>query len=100
MGGATAKRALLPLLLGVTIAILAGGCGGGGGNGSSNASQQSFSSYETQMQDLGHTLGAAIIAAGNGNISAAPAKIARNLRRVQVQLRAAAVKLAKITPPA
>ena len=100
MGGARAKRAVLaPLLLAATVAFFAAGCGGGGG-GSRGDSQQSFSSYELQMQNLGHTLGAAIISAGNANISATPARIARNLRHVQVLLRAAATKLEQITPPA
>jgi hypothetical protein len=100
MGGASAKRALVVLLLGATAAILIAGCSGGSGGGSNNAAEQSFSTYETSMQALGRTLGAAITASGNANISATPAAIARNLRRVQVELRTAAVKLEKITPPA
>jgi hypothetical protein len=83
------------LLAAATLAVVAAGCGGG----SKNTSTQAFSDYETQMQQLGATLGAAIASAGGKNISAGPALIEHNLRHVQVLLRSAALKLEKITPP-
>jgi hypothetical protein len=83
------------LLAAGCLAVVAAGCGGGSGNGST----QPFSDYETQMQQLGATLGAAIATAGGKNISAGPAQIEHNLRHVQVLLRTAADRLARITPP-
>jgi hypothetical protein len=87
------------LLLAATLALLAAGCGGGGASNSASSPSQSFSSYETAMQQLGQSLGSAIRTAGNANINASAGTIADNLTKVQRLLRGAAVKLEKITPP-
>jgi len=95
----------VPLVAALVLAAGAAGCGGGGGgsgggvDNSSSAGQGSFSNYETAMQALGRRLSQVILSSGNANISASPARIVRNLRRVQAELRATAAKLAKITPP-
>jgi hypothetical protein len=82
------------------LAAGAAGCGGGGGNGGDAGGSQSFSNYELAMQALGRHLGAVIVASGNQNISASPARIVKNLRHVQAELRTTAVKLEQIKPPA
>jgi hypothetical protein len=51
------------------------------------------------MQSLGHSLGSALRTAGTANRNASKAKVVSNLRKSQSELRAAAVKLEKITPP-
>jgi hypothetical protein len=89
------------LLLAAALAFLAAGCGGGGGSsGGSSSNSKPFSTYETSMQALGARLSQSIRLSGLANRNASKAKVATNLRHVQVELRAAATELAKITPPA
>jgi hypothetical protein len=92
------KRAVAVLLLGAAIAVVAAGCGGG--SKKTTTSDTAFTPYETSMQKLGASLYSTLVNFGTANRTATgPAIVIRNLRGEQVQLRAAAAKLAKITPP-
>jgi hypothetical protein len=97
------RRGLLSvLLLGTVLAVVGAGCGGGGSKTSTpEASAPSgFSTYETQMQQLGSTLGRSLMRLGTANRDATTAQIVANVHRAQADLRAAAVQLNAITPPA
>jgi hypothetical protein len=93
------------LLVGTALALLGAGCGGGGSKSTSSspaagAAQNGFSAYEVKMQQLGQTLGRALLDLGSANKTATPAVVVKDLRKAQVQLRSAADKLTAITPPA
>jgi hypothetical protein len=95
-----ARRGLVLLLLGAAIAVAGAGCGGGSSSSSGgDLGNGGFSPYETQMQALGQTLGAALLDTGSSNRTATDAQVVRNLRKAQRALRSAAAKLAKIDPP-
>jgi hypothetical protein len=102
MGGVQTKRAVALFLLAARIVAVGAGCGGGSktsGNGANlNAA---LSPYEKAMLRLGGGLNATLTQVGLANRTAkGPAPIERNLRKSQVELRAAAVKLEKIVAPA
>jgi hypothetical protein len=61
--------------------------------------ETTFTPYETAMQRLGTSLNNTLSALGRANRGATADVVATNLHRSSVQLRAAAVKLAKIAAP-
>jgi hypothetical protein len=102
MGGASTKRAVAVLVLAAAIVAVGAGCGSGsktGGAGSS--SNAALTPYENAMLALGNKLYLTIAGIDKANRNAGgPTVIERNLRKTQIELRAAAVKLTKIVPPA
>jgi ABC-type phosphate/phosphonate transport system substrate-binding protein len=104
MGG-RAKRSFVMLGIAAAIAVLAAGCGGGGSSTSNSgtptvAAESGFSPYEVQMQQLGQSLARTLLDLGSANKTATPTVVVKDLKQVQKELRAAAVKLTAIQPPA
>jgi len=103
MGGVQTKRAVALFLLAAAIVAVGAGCGGGGSKTAGNGANlnAALSPYELAMLKLGGGLNATLTQVGLANRTAkGPAPIERNLRKSQVELRAAAVKLEKIVAPA
>jgi hypothetical protein len=98
MGGVRTKRAFAALLLAATLAVVGAGCGDSSDDAAPGPNS-SFTSYEIAMQKLDRSLGNALRTAGTANRNASDAVIVKNLRKSQTDLRAAAIKLEKITPP-
>jgi hypothetical protein len=102
-------KGFLPLLaLGAASLLLAAGCGGGGGgttgaNGTTaptttaaSATPLAKADYVAQMKKIGQSLSTSLNTLGKATTAA---KAATALQLVQVDLRAAADKIAAITPP-
>ena len=89
------------MLVGAALAVGAAGCGSSGGGTSTAADEGSggFSTYESQMQALGQSLGATLMDTGTANRTATDAQVVKNLRKAQRALRSAASQLGQITPP-
>jgi hypothetical protein len=103
MSGVLTKRTVAVFVLAAAIVSVGAGCGGGGSkpNGSAPNLNAGLSSYEKAMLKLGGGLNATLTSVGLANRNAkGPAPIERNLRKSQIELRAAATQLAKIVPPA
>jgi hypothetical protein len=92
------------LLVAAALVLGATGCGGGDKSSEPPAGSPTvstgFTPYELQMQRLGQQLGAALMSLGAANKTAEAPVILRDLRQAQKELRTAAGKLSKITPPA
>lgn len=97
----------LALAVGAATLLLAAGCGGGGGGGTTGStaattttttSSQALSKadYVKQMKVIGQSLSTSLNTLGAATTAA---KAATALQKVQTDLRAAADKLAAITPP-
>jgi hypothetical protein len=96
------RRAVLVLLLAAAVVVVCAGCGGSKkASGPDSNLAAPLSPYEMAMLKLGGGLNLALTNVGVANRTAkGPAAVERNLRKSQVALRAAAVKLEKIVPPA
>ncbi len=93
---AGAKRVLPLLALGAIAMLLAAGCGGGGGGGTTAAQPLAKADYIAQMKVIGKGLSTSLNTLGTATTAA---KAATALQLVQTDLRAAADKIAAITPP-
>jgi hypothetical protein len=97
------SRNLAVLVLCAALALGATACGGGDDEKAAATTTapggQGFSPYEVQMQQLGQTLGRALLELGSANKTAPAATVVKDLRQAQKELRSAAVKLTALTPP-